>query len=165
MAFSELYTKAQAAISSLSVCGINSKILNSNELAELLYMSYNREEVFGLDKALESGYDELYSTAPDVLDKRMKALDQKIEEEGIRKANEALFEVAEERAKEREVKRKEEELSSLIREMAKYIIDENENVVGKELAEDAKAKIDKEEEESANEEKPKTRKRRTTRKA
>jgi len=40
IAFSELYTKAQSIISSLAVCGINSKILNSTELAELLYVAY-----------------------------------------------------------------------------------------------------------------------------
>ena len=36
IAFSELYTKAQTIINSLAVCGINSKVLNSMELTELL---------------------------------------------------------------------------------------------------------------------------------
>ena len=74
IAFSELYTRAQSVIRTLSACGINGKILGSNLLAELLYVAYNRdeEEVYGLDKALAAGYDELYSTAPDVLDKKMK---------------------------------------------------------------------------------------------
>lgn len=38
IAFSELYTKAQTIINSLAVCGINSKVLNSMELTELLYV-------------------------------------------------------------------------------------------------------------------------------
>lgn len=50
----------------------NGKILDSNALADLLYVAYNRDdaEVYGVDKAIQAGYDELYSTAPDVLDKR-----------------------------------------------------------------------------------------------
>lgn len=161
IAFNELYTKCQSAIASLSVCGIKGKILNSNELAELLYMAYNRDDadIYQLDQALNARYDELYVTAPDVLDKRMKVLDQKIEEEAVRKANEKLLEATEESEKEREVKKKERELQALISKMAKMIIDENEELVGTETAERAKEKIDEEEKENerkgemANEEK------------
>ena len=146
LAFNELYTKCQSMIASLSVCGIKSKILNSNELAELLYMAYNRDEadIYQLNQALNARYDELYVTAPDVLDKRMKVLDQRIEEEAIRKANEKLLEAAEESEKEREVRKKEQELQALISKMAKMIIDENEELVGTETAERAKEKIDEE---------------------
>lgn len=146
MAFNELYTKCQSAIASLSVCGIKGKILNSNELAELLYMAYNRDDadIYQLEQALNARYDELYVTAPDVLDKRMKVLDQKIEEEAVRKANEKLLEAAEESEKEREVRKKEKELQEIISQMAKMIIDENEELVGTETAERAKNKIDEE---------------------
>jgi O-acetyl-ADP-ribose deacetylase (regulator of RNase III) len=61
MAFSELYTRAQSVVRTLGVCGVNGKVMTSNELVELLYMAYNRDEaeVYGLDKALKAGYDEL----------------------------------------------------------------------------------------------------------
>lgn len=146
IAFNELYTRCQSAIASLAVCGINGKILNSNELAELLYMAYNRDDadVYQLDQALNARYDELYVTAQDVLDKRMKVLDQKIEEEAIRKANEKLTEAVEEREKEREVRKKEKDMQQLIDQMAKMLIDENEELVGTEIAQKAKKKIDKE---------------------
>lgn len=145
-AFNELYTKCQSAIASLSVCGINGKILNSNELAELLYMAYNRDDadIYQLDKALDARYDELYITAQDVLDKKMKELDKKIQEDAIRKANEKLLEVAEETQKQREVREKEEDIDKLINEMAKIMIDENKDFVGEEAAERAKEKIDEE---------------------
>jgi len=39
---------------------------------------------------LNSGYEELYSTAPDVLDKRMKEIDKKIEEDAVKRANQAV---------------------------------------------------------------------------
>ena len=145
-AFNELYTKCQSAIASLSVCGINGKILNSNELAELLYMAYNRDDadIYQLDKALDARYDELYITAQDVLDKKMKELDKKIQEDAIRKANEKLLEVAEETQKQREVREKEEDIDKLINEMAKIMIDENKDFVGDEAARKAKEKIDEE---------------------
>lgn len=146
IAFNELYTKCQSAIASLSVCGIHSKILNSNELAELLYMAYNRDDadIYQLDQALNARYDELYVTAQDVLEKRMKALDQKIEEEAIRTANEKLEEAVEETELEREVRQKEQDMQELISQMAKMLIDENEEIVGAEIAKKAKRKIEEE---------------------
>lgn len=149
IAFNELYTKCQSAIGSLAVCDVHGKILDSNELAELLYVAYNREdsEIYGMERALNARYDELYSTAQDVLDRKMKALDEKIEEDAIRKANDVLLSVAEESEKAREVKEKEENLNDLISQMAKIIIDENEDFVGKEIADSAKEKIDAEDEE------------------
>ncbi len=175
IAFNELYTRGQSIISSLAVCGINGKILNSNELAELLYVAYNRDEseVYQLEQALNAQYDELYTTAQDVLDRKMAELDKKIEEEAIRKANDTLHEVAEEREKEREIRKKENNLDDLVNRMAKMMIEENEDFVGKENAEEAKKKIDEESKKTKktkekggdeNEEKQKTttRRRKTT---
>lgn len=146
LAFSELYTKAQTIISSLAVCGINSKVLNSVELAELLYVAYNRDESekMNLQRTLNAGYEDLYTTAPDVLDKRMKELDIKVEQEAFRKANETVFNVIEENEKQKAVKRKEEELDKLIDQMAKILIEENKRNIGEDIAQDAIEKIDKE---------------------
>ena len=144
LAFSELYTKSQSIINSLAVCGINSKILDSTELAELLYVAYNRDEseLFNLKRALNAGYEDIYSTAPDVLDKRMKELDIKIEQDAIKKANETIYDVIEESEKQKRVKRKEEELDKLIDQMAKALIEENKRAVGADIAEAAIEKID-----------------------
>lgn len=145
MAFNELYTRAQSLINALNVCGINSKILDSYELAELLYIAYNRDEseVYDLKKAIKAGYDEMYSTAPDILDKRMKELDKYIEEEAVKRANEALKEVSEQKEKEREIKKKEKEKEDLIDQMAKMILDNNESILGVDLTADAKKSIQK----------------------
>ena len=145
-AFSELYTKAQSIISALAVCNVNGRILDSNQLAELLYIAYNRDdaEVYDLNKALNAGYDELYSTAPDVLQKRMRAIDDKIEEDARKKANEALSQAMTESEEQRRVRKKEAEMDDLIREMAKFIIEENQEIVGSDIAEAAKEKIDEE---------------------
>ena len=146
--FNELYTRCRSMITALSVCSINSKILNSNELAELLYMAYNRDDadIYQLDRALDAKYDELYVTAEDVLDKRKRVLDKKIEEEALIKANEKLNEGVQENEKEREVREKEQNLEELISKMAKMIIDENEQLVGSKVAKIAKEKIDEKDE-------------------
>lgn len=137
LAFSELYTRAQSVIRTLAACDVNGKILTSNELVDLLYVAYNRDEqeVYGLDKALRAGYDELYSTAPDILDKKMRALDNQIEQEAFKKANEKVIEA--QSAKERALQRKENNMDNLIDNLAKIIIEQNANNIGKDIAQDA----------------------------
>ena len=144
-AFSELYTRAQSVIRTLSACGINSKVLNSNELVELLYMAYNRDEaeVYGIDKAIRAGYEELYTTAQDVVEKQIEELDKEIEEEAIEKAKQKVNEVRSERKKELEAKQ--EEKDNLIDELARLILEENAEVIGKEISEKAIEKIDNKE--------------------
>lgn len=143
LAFSELYTKAQAIINSLSVCDIKCKVLDSIELAELLYVAYNRDEseLMDLKRTLNSGYEDLYSTAPDVFEKRIKELDLKAEEESIKKANEIVIETIEESQKEKRAKRKEAELDKLIDQMAMALIEENKKSLGEDVAEKAVEKI------------------------
>lgn len=144
MAFSELYTRCQSIIRTLAGCEVNGRILTSEELVELLYVAYNRDEqeVFGLDKALRAGYDELYSTAEDVLDKKMRVLDEKIEEEAFNKANEKVIEA--QSAKEKALQKKENNMDNLIDNLAKLIIEQNTDAVGYDVAQDAIDNINKE---------------------
>lgn len=144
IAFSELYTRAQSIIRSISVCGVRGKVLTSNELVELLYMAYNRDEaeVFGLDKALKAGYNEMYSTAPDVLKKKMKELDKAIEEKAIQKAQEKVEEARTEI--EKEIDEKEENMDDIIAEMAELIIKQNEKYIGKDVKDKAIEKLNAE---------------------
>lgn len=144
IAFSELYTKAQAIISSLSVCEINAKVLNSKELIELMYIAYNRDEaeVYELEDAIKAGFDEIYSTAPNVLEKRIKELDKEIERQAMNKANEAVHEAIDNREKAKKLKEKEERMDELIRIMAKSILEENSEIIGEDTKEEAKKIID-----------------------
>ena len=150
LAFSELYTRSQALIRTISACGVNGRILNSTELAELLYMAYNRDEaeVFGIDKALKAGYDEMYSTAQDVFEKRLVELDKYIEEKAINKVEEKVLEISSKR--EKEVREKEVSIDELIDEVAKSILEENKRYIGKEVAEEAIKEINKETKEGGN---------------
>lgn len=136
MAFSELYTRAQSLMRTISACGVNGKILNSVELAELLYVAYNRDEseTFDLKKAAKADYDSLYSTAPDVLQKRIKELDKEIERKALDKVTE---DVEKYRSKYREqVEEKESSIDELANEMAKLILDENREYLGNEMVDE-----------------------------
>ncbi len=141
MIFSELYTRAQSLIRTLSACSVKSRVLNSNELVELLYIAYNRDEsdVYSVSKAIRAGYNELYATAPDVLDKKMKALDEKIEKEALNLAMETINVVREE--KERKIKKKEKNFEELVKKMATDMLKENQKYVGREVTEKAIKKI------------------------
>ena len=146
MAFSELYTKAQSIINALGVCNVSGKILDSNELAELLYIAYNRDEseIYDLKKAMNAGYDELYTTAPDVFEKRIKELDKRIEEEAHVRANEAIKQIIDDRESAKIARKKESEMEELIKQMAKFVIEDNEQLVGVEVASEAKKRIEEE---------------------
>lgn len=162
-AFSELYTRAQSITRALYSCSVSSKIMSSEELAELLYVAYNRDEseTFDFEKAMKSGYQELYSTAPDIWNKKLQVLNKEIEEKALEMANNAIEEVKSERQKQYELKSN--SIEDLAREMAALMIDENDSYIGEDIAEEAikklNNKIDQWEEETKDEkqEKPKSR--------
>lgn len=164
MIFSELYTRAQALIRTLFSCEMKCKILDSNELVELLYIAYNRDEseIYSVEKALQAGFSELYSTAPDVLDKRMNAINRQIEESAVQLAKETIDDVREEKAS--KIRKKEEDFDELVKQMAEDLLKQNQKYVGKEVTEKAIEKIKGETEEGGNldEQKTKKRTRRTT---
>lgn len=158
MIFSELYTRAQSIIRTLFACSMKCRILNSYELADLLYVAYNRDEseVYGIDKALRAGYNDLYTTGQDIIDKKMAALDEKIEQEALKLAINKVEEAKSE--KEKKLEKKEKSFSDLVKEMAKQMLNDNETILGKEIADSAIDKINKTKEEGGNdnEEKEKT---------
>ncbi|MBQ7409998.1 MAG: hypothetical protein IJW20_01275 [Clostridia bacterium] len=93
MCFAELYTRCQNIASALATSQISSTILDSEELAELLYVAYNRDEaeVLQLGKALDAQYDALYSSGKDVLQKKKEKLDQEINIAAIDMATDSIL--------------------------------------------------------------------------
>lgn len=85
IAFSELYTRAQTLIRALSSSGVSGRVINSEELAELLYIAYNRDdsELINIKRSVEAQYDSLYKTAKDVLDKQKEMIEEKVEKEAV----------------------------------------------------------------------------------
>ena len=145
MAFSELYTRARAIINSLFACQVTGKILNSEELTELLYIAYNRDEsdLFWMEKMKQAGFEELYSTAPDVMEKKLKLLDKQIEEQSVARANQAVSEAR--RDKEIKIMEKEKNKEKLINEKAKELINKHKRYIGEEVAQKAINRLDKNE--------------------
>lgn len=160
-AFSELYTKAQAIIRTLYSCSVTAKVLDSEEIAELLYVAYNRDEseTFDFETAMKSGYQELYSTAPDIWTKKIQTLNKQIEERALEIANENIEEVKSERQRQYELKS--DRMERLAKEMAMLMIQQNNEYVGRDIAKDAIEKINskmskwEEETKDEQEEKPK----------
>ena len=92
MCFSELYTRAQTAIRSLQASEVNGRILSSEEICELLYIAYNRDdsELLQFSKALDGQYDALYSTGKDVLEKKEEKLNAEIDRKAMELATESI---------------------------------------------------------------------------
>ena len=156
LAFSELYTNAQSILRGIAMCGITGKVLDSTELADLLYVAYNRDasEIFGINKAQKAEYDSLYTTAPDVLDKKMQELDKIINERSLQLANDAIETATINSQKKKELELKEKNIEDLIEQMAKSIIEENSGYIPEDIVEESIEEIDKRKEK--REEKKKT---------
>ncbi len=137
LAFSELYTQSQSLIRTLASCEVVGKIMNSMELVELLYIAYNRDdaEVFSVDRAIRSGYDELYTTAPDVLNKKMQILDEEIEKQALELVKDNVIKVRSK--KQREIDEKQAHFGELIRQRAEIILKQNASYLGTDTAEEA----------------------------
>lgn len=90
--YNELYTRAQAISSGLSACSVSCELLHSNDIAELLYSSYNRDDknIMNIHQALDSGFYRLYSTSKDAFQKRNEMLNKNIKEEAKLRAIDAL---------------------------------------------------------------------------
>ena len=92
LAYSELYTRCRSIAGALAPCGVQTSIMNSMELAEMLYVAYNRDEsdIYNIRKAVDNGFYRLYSTAQDVLEKKQIAIDNAVKEKAIEEAETAL---------------------------------------------------------------------------
>lgn len=92
--YNELVTRAQSIINGLASCSVAGRILNSNEIADVLYTAYNRDDkgLMSVKEALDSGFYRLYSTSEDIFLKKQRKLQEEIDNEAKIKALEALKE-------------------------------------------------------------------------
>lgn len=150
IAFSELYTRAQTLIRALTSAEVTGTVLNSEELMELLYVAYNRDEseIYTLRNALNSQYDRLYSTARDVLEEKKKRIEKHIEEEATKMATDGII-AADKKIREERMQAKR------IKERALELVEENKDEMSTALYEESKKQI---EEGASNNQETKTRK-------
>ena len=143
LVFSELFTRTQTILNALTSSEITGKVLNSEELAELLYVAYNREssDTYTLRNALDAQYDRLYSTAKDVLETRKQELKKQIENEAMKLATNSITKADEQLREERklkaaEIRRKAESI------MADYKDDLSKDLYEKTIKEIREAELD-----------------------
>ncbi len=150
LCFQELYTRSQSVMRSLAASEVTGKILTSEELAELLYIAYNRDdsELLQLSKALDAQYDSLYNTAKDVLQKKQEMLDEKLTEEAVDLATESIVKADEKREKELNDKIKRQKK---VREKALQIVEEYKEQMDDDLYERVKKEVKGEDSSKAEE--------------
>lgn len=152
MCFSELYTRTNSVIRSLASAEVIGKILDSEELAELLYMAYNRDEaeVMSFNRALDAQYDRLYSTGKDILQKKQELLDEQIAIEAVNLATESILSADEQRKKEaKELEKRKQR----VKKEALELIEEYKDQMDEELYTETKKQIHKKTEKNINKEK------------
>ena len=143
MCFSELYTRCQNVSSSLASSQVTSRILDSEELAELLYIAYNRDEseIYQLAKALDAQYDALYSTSKDVLQKKQEKLDKEINIAAIDLATDSILKA--DKQKQIEDLEKERLKTQRVKEKANELLDAYEDQLNSRVFEIAKQNVEK----------------------
>lgn len=136
--FSELYTRCQSIIRLLASSEVGGRILDSEELAELLYVAYNRDgsETLQLSKALDAQYDALYSTSKDVLEKKKEILDREIEDRAVDIVTDTLIE-----ADKKHSEISEEEKMRLLQEKSLELLEEYKDSIDPEIYEEAKKEV------------------------
>ena len=150
IAFTELYTRAQTLIRALSSAEVSGKVLNSEELAELLYVAYNRDssENYTLKDAINSEYNRLYSTARDVFEEKKQIIEAQVEEKASRLAAKSIL-------KADQINR--EEIQRRVKERAMQMVDEYKNELGNDLYQETKNQVANADIDEVLNEKPKRR--------
>lgn len=138
LAYSELYTRCRSIAGALAPCGVQTSIMNSMELAEMLYVAYNRDEsdIYNIRKAIDNGFYRLYSTAQDVLEKKQIAIDNQVKEKAITEAENAL-KLAMERLKDKNGLTYEEQQEDSAKAQAMQMIIENSDQFDQDVVDEA----------------------------
>ncbi len=140
IAFSDLYTKVLSMVSLLAAINVNAKVLDTKQLIELMYFSYNRDtaDLLEIDKMMDAGYMEMYSTAKNVMKKRALEIEKEIERLAKVKANQVAEEAYNNVIRNQEIVKKEKEMDFMIEQMASMILKDNKEIIGEEVYKESK---------------------------
>ena len=140
--FSELFTRCNNISNALRSSSISSRVLNSEELVELLFNAFNRDELenINLKNYLENESDKLYTTSQDVLNKRKKMLQEEINIQGIELATQSITKADKKRKK--EIEELEKNKNEKIKEKAKVTLEQYKSSFEENLYKDAQNIID-----------------------
>ena len=123
MVFDELYTRCSNLSSALMSSGVSSRVLNSEELIELLFNAYNRDatEFMTIENHLDAEYDALYTTAKEVLEKRKEKLEKEISLDAVDLATSSIVKASKKRRAELEAEKANKQTK--VKEAAKEYIE------------------------------------------
>jgi len=134
IAFSELYTRCQTIIRALASAEVTGRVISSEEIAELLYIAYNRDgsENYNIKSAIESNYDRLYSTSRDVIEERKKRIEEQIDDKASKIAANSILKADQINREEREKR---------IKQRAQEMVDEYKDEMSDELYKETRNQI------------------------
>ena len=137
IAFSELYTRAQTLIRGLASSGVTGRVINSEELTELLYIAYNRDdsELISVKKAVDAQYDSLYNTARDVFERQKQLIEEKVDKAAIELAANSITRAD-------QILKMKKQSRELVRKRALKYIEEYKNEMTKELYNETKNQVE-----------------------
>ena len=139
-AYRELITRCRGLMEALSSAMVSTRILDSEELIDLLFVAYNRDdtEYINVEENVKADYDSFYKVSKDVFLKEKELIERKIEQDAMRLVTESIKSVDRE---------KQEELIRLRNQRAKRIRKEAEERMksfrGKAIDEDTYQKAKK----------------------
>ncbi len=145
MVFEELFTRCSNLSSALLSSGVTSRVLNSEELIELLFNGYNRDaaEFMSIENYLDAEYDALYTTAKEVLEKRKEKLEEEISLDAINLATSAIVKASKQRRAELEAAKKKK--NTKVKQAAKEYIESYRDKLDQVIYEAALRGVDDEE--------------------
>ena len=111
----------------------------------MLHITREQYDIYDFETYMsQSGYQSLYSVSEDVLDKKMKALDDEIVKKANQKAIDAFEYTSNEvRMRKRMIDEKQENMQQYVDNLAEQIVDSESEVIGKAMAERTKFNIRK----------------------
>ena len=140
--FSELFTRCNNISNALRGSSVTSRVLDSQELVELLFNAFNRDELenINLKNYLENEADKLYTTSQDVLNKRKRMLQEEINIQGIELATQSITQA--DKKRKREIEELEKNKIEKIKEKAKVTLEQYKSSFDEDLYESAQDIID-----------------------
>lgn len=140
--FEELFTRCSNLSSALMSSGVSSRVMNSEELIELLFNGYNRDasEFMSIENHIDAEYDALYSTAKEVLEKRKEKLEEEISIDAIDLATSSIVKASKKRRAELDEMRKNK--NAKVKEAAKEYVESYRDKLDKVIYETALKNVD-----------------------
>ena len=139
--FEELHTRCNTLISALMMSQVSARILDSEELVEILFNAYNRDELenINLKEYLRKDYDSLYTRSEDYFVKRKKLIENEISRAAVELASTSIIKADKKRRM--EILNMKLKKADKIKETAEALIEDKKSVLFAETYNEAKRMV------------------------